>query len=217
MIRFVSPTLAAATLAALILALPLTQAASADPAPKGPLDFTMKDIDGKSVPLSSYRGKVVLIVNTASKCGFTPQYKSLQALYLKYKAQGLSILAFPANEFGQQEPGTNTEIKQFCSLRYQVSFDMFSKVVVKGEGQTPLYAYLTGKDTDPKFAGPIGWNFTKFLVDRQGHLIGRFDSPVDPMSAPITTAVESALKAKLMSAPVVSTAGNAPKGKGAGG
>jgi glutathione peroxidase len=194
--RFAFPALVTAAVAAIALALPHTPTLAADPAPHSPLDFTMTDIDGKPVPLSRYKGKVVLIVNTASKCGFTPQYKSLQALYLKYKDQGLAILAFPANEFGQQEPGSNPEIKQFCTLRYHVSFDMFSKVVVKGPSQTPLYAYLTGKDTNPKFPGEIGWNFTKFLVDRGGNLVARFDSPVDPMSPPLTGAVEKALAEK---------------------
>jgi glutathione peroxidase len=127
------------------------------------LNFTMKAIDGKDVDLSAYRGKVVLIVNVASKCGYTPQYEALEALHEKYAKDGLVIIGVPANEFGKQEPGTNEEIARFCKSKYDVKFPMMAKVVVKGEGQAPLYKYLTGKETDPKFAGPIQWNFTKFL------------------------------------------------------
>jgi glutathione peroxidase len=127
------------------------------------LNFTMKSLDGKDVPLSKYQGKVVLIVNVASRCGYTPQYKGLQALHDKYAAKGLAILGVPSNDFGKQEPGSSEEIAEFCQKNYGVKFDMFEKVVVKGEGQTPLYKFLTSSETNPKFAGPIKWNFNKFL------------------------------------------------------
>ena len=163
--------------------------------PKGPLDFKAKTIDGKDVNLSKYKGQVVLIVNTASKCGYTPQYATLEKLYEQYKAQGLRVLAFPANDFGAQEPGADTEIKQFCTLNYKTSFDLFSKISTKEPNQFPLYKYLTSTDTNRKFAGPIEWNFTKFLVDRKGNVVARFKSSVDPMSPEFTAAVEAALKA----------------------
>ncbi len=162
--------------------------------PKSPLDFKVKSIDGKDVDLKKYRGQVVLIVNTASKCGYTPQYASLEKLYSQYKEQGLRVLAFPANDFGAQEPGADSEIKQFCSLNYKTSFDLFSKISTKEPAQAPLYKYLTSADTNGKFAGPIEWNFTKFLVDRKGNVVARFKSNVDPMSPEFTAAVEAALK-----------------------
>src|SRR5712672_241479 len=146
----------------------------------GPLQYTVKDIDGKDVNLSQYKGKVVMIVNVASKCGNTPQYKQLEDLNKKYKEQGLVILGFPANEFGKQEPGTNEQIKEFCTSTYKVDFPMFSKIVVKGEGQADLYKYLTSKDTDGKHAGPITWNFEKFLVGRDGQVIARFTPKTKP-------------------------------------
>lgn len=157
------------------------------------LRFTMKDIDGKDVDLSTYRGKVIVIVNTASKCGYTPQYEELQALYTKYREQGLVVLGFPANEFGNQEPGTNEDIKAFCSDKYSVTFPMFSKVVVKGEGISPLYTHLTSNDTNPKSAGDIRWNFTKFLISREGEVTARFEPKVKPMSEEMTRAVEAEL------------------------
>ncbi|MBC8135728.1 MAG: glutathione peroxidase [Fibrella sp.] len=173
-------------------------ATSADAAPaKSPLDFTVKNIEGKTIPLSRYKGKVTLFVNTASQCGFTPQYASLETLYGRYKGKGLRILGFPANDFGGQEPGTDAQIKQFCSLRFKTSFDMFSKITVApGTGQAPLYAFLTGKDTNPKFAGPVQWNFTKFLVDDKGQVVARFDSSKDPLSPEVVSAVEAALAKK---------------------
>jgi glutathione peroxidase len=161
--------------------------------PKSPLDFTVKNIDGKNVSLKKYKGNVVLIVNTASKCGLTPQYKGLEALYQKYKGQGLKIIAFPANNFLGQEPGTNAEIKQFCSLNYKVSFDLFSKISVKGEDQHPLYHYLT---TLPQYGGDIDWNFAKFLVNRKGEVVGRFKAPTDPLAPDVTAAIEAALAEK---------------------
>jgi glutathione peroxidase len=160
------------------------------------LNFHAKDIDGKDVDLAKFKGKVLLIVNTASQCGNTPQYKDLQAIYQKYKDQGFEVLAFPANEFGEQEPGSNQQIKEFCATHYKVSFPLFSKIVVKGEGIHPLYAYLTGEETAPKFAGPIGWNFAKFLVNRKGEVIGRFDPRVVPTSEKVTGEIEKALGEK---------------------
>jgi glutathione peroxidase len=155
--------------------------------------FTMKNIDGESVDLSQYRGKVVLIVNTASECGYTPQYEGLQELYETYKDRGFKILGFPANNFGGQEPGTNKEIKQFCNVNYSVTFPMFSKVSVKGDDQVQLFQHLTTAP-NPDFTGDIKWNFEKFLISKDGKLIHRFRSPVKPMSEPITRAVEEALQ-----------------------
>src|ERR1051326_4293417 len=143
------------------------------------LNFTMTSIDGKSVDLSKYQGGVVLMVNVASECGFTPQYEGLQQLHKKYAAKGLRILGFPSNDFGAQEPGSNGEIAQFCKQNYGVEFDMFSKIVVKGAGQSALYKYLT---THPKFRGDVAWNFEKFLIGRNGEVIGRFKSEVEPLS-----------------------------------
>jgi glutathione peroxidase len=156
-------------------------------------DFTMNSIDGQPVSLKSYSGKVVMLVNVASKCGFTPQYAGLESLYEKYKDRGFLIVGVPANNFAQQEPGTNEEIKTFCSRKYNVSFPMMSKVSVLGEDKTPLYRYLTDKSSDPKFAGDIKWNFTKFLFDRNGNPLARFEPAVTPDSAEVQAAVESAL------------------------
>jgi glutathione peroxidase len=156
-------------------------------------DFTMKSIDGQPVSLSSYSGKVVLLVNVASKCGFTPQYTALEAIYEKYKDRGLVIVGVPANNFAQQEPGTDAEIKQFCSSKYMVTFPMMAKVSVKGDDQNALYTFLTAKDSDPQFAGDIKWNFTKFLFDRSGKPVARFEPNVTPDSPQVTTAIEAAL------------------------
>jgi glutathione peroxidase len=158
------------------------------------LNFTMKNIDGKDVNLSKYQGKVVLFVNVASQCGLTPQYKQLEALHEKYGKDGLCIIGVPANEFGKQEPGTNEEIKEFCSNKYNVKFDMLSKAVVKGEGICPLYKFLTSKDTNPKFAGDIGWNFTKFLIGKNGEVIGRFEPRTKPDAPEVIQAIETELK-----------------------
>ena len=160
------------------------------------LNFVMKDIDGKIVNLGRYQGNVVLMFNGASMCGFTPQYAGLEKLYMKYKDRGLVLLGFPANQFMQQEPGTDAEIKKFCTLKYNVTFPMFSKIIVKGEGINPLYKFLTSKDTDPKYAGDITWNFNKFLLDRNGAVIGRFDSKVTPESPDLVKAIEAALAEK---------------------
>ena len=156
--------------------------------------FTMKNIDGKEVPLNTYKGKVVMVVNVASKCGFTPQYKQLEAVYKKYKDQGFVILGFPANNFGHQEPGTNEEIKQFCTSKFDVTFPMFAKISVKGDDINPLYQYLTSKEEDPKFAGDITWNFNKFLIGRDGKIIDRYDSKIVPDDSKVTSAIEGALK-----------------------
>ena len=194
MIPFFALAISAALLASAPLGMVSAQSASKRPA--SVLDFTMKDIDGKDVPLTKFQGKVLLIVNTASQCGYTPQYKGLQAIYQKYKDQGFEILAFPANEFGAQEPGTDDQIKQFCSSNYKVSFPLFSKIVVKGKGIHPLYAFLTEQTTDPKHAGPIPWNFAKFLVNRKGEVISRFQPGVKPESAELSGAIEKALAEK---------------------
>lgn len=166
-----------------------------EPAKAAPaLNFEVKDIDGKSVNLAkAHQGKVLLVVNTASKCGATPQYAGLESLYGKYKAKGFEVLAFPANEFGEQEPGTNSEIKTFCSTKYNVTFPLYSKIVVKGEGIHPFYDYLTSPKTDPKFAGEITWNFNKFLINRNGEVIARFSTRDEPESAKVTKAIEDAL------------------------
>jgi glutathione peroxidase len=160
------------------------------------LNFSMKRLTGKEIPLSQYQGKVVLVVNVASECGLTPQYNQLQVLHKKYSDQGLAVLGFPANEFGAQEPGSNEEIATFCKANYGVEFDMFSKVVVKGEGQCPLYQYLTSKETNGKFAGPITWNFEKFLIGRNGEVVARFAPRVKPDSKEVIEAIEAELAKK---------------------
>jgi len=158
-------------------------------------DFTLPSIDGKPMPLSDFKGKVVLLVNVASRCGYTPQYSALESLYEKYKDQGFVIVGFPANNFGGQEPGSNEEIKTFCSRKYNVTFPLYGKVSVKGDDQTPLYQYLT-KQTDPSIMGEIKWNFTKFLVDRKGQVVQRFESAVTPDSKEVVSAVEKQLSQK---------------------
>jgi len=162
---------------------------------KEPLAGNVKNIDGAEVDLSQYKGKVVMIVNVASKCGLTPQYEQLSALHEKYKDQGLAILGFPANDFGAQEPGTESEIKTFCQTKYDVKFDMFSKVTVKGDAMAPLYKYLTSKDTNPEFAGDIAWNFTKFLVNREGKVVARFEPKTKPDAPEVIAAIEKELAA----------------------
>lgn len=166
------------------------------PKAKSVLDFTMKDIDGKDVKLKKYKGEVLLIVNTASKCGYTPQYEGLQTIYDEYKSQGFTILGFPANNFGGQEPGTESEIKEFCESKYKVKFPMFAKVSVKGEDQDELFKFLTSKETNPSFAGDISWNFNKFLVDRKGNVVARFSSKDSPESYAVKQAIEKYLKEK---------------------
>jgi len=162
---------------------------------KTPLyDIPLKDIDGKDTSLKAYHGKVLLIVNVASKCGFTPQYAGLEAIQKKYQDQGFTVLGFPCNDFGAQEPGTPDEIKQFCSSTYSVTFPLFAKLHVKGSEQHPLYAALTGKDSP--FPGDIKWNFGKFVISRDGKILKRFDSQTKPDSPQVTAAIESALAAK---------------------
>jgi glutathione peroxidase len=158
------------------------------------LNFKMKDIDGKDVELSKLQGKVVMFVNVASKCGLTPQYEALQQLHDKYAKDGLVIVGVPANEFGKQEPGTDAEIKAFCADNYSVKFTMLSKVVVKGKDICPLYDFLTSKETNPKFAGPIKWNFEKFIVGRNGEVIARFEPPVKPQDTKVVETIEAELK-----------------------
>ena len=155
-----------------------------------PLTGEMKKIDGKVVDLGNYKGKVVLVVNVASRCGYTGQYAGLQKLYDAYKDKGFVILGFPANEFGAQEPGTDTQIAEFCSSKYGVTFDMFSKIVVKGPGKASLYKALTEGANPP---GEVSWNFEKFLIGRDGKIVGRFKSPVAPDDAKLTGAIEAEL------------------------
>jgi glutathione peroxidase len=156
-------------------------------------DFTLNSIDGQPTSLSTFKGKVLLLVNVASRCGYTPQYTALEAVYEKYKDRGLVIVGVPANNFGGQEPGTNQEIKTFCSAKYNVTFPMMAKVSVKGKDIAPLYQFLTDKSANPQTGGEIGWNFTKFLIGPDGQVIARFDSAVTPDSKEVTSAVEKAL------------------------
>jgi len=158
-------------------------------------DFTMRDIDGKDVSLSAFKGKVLLLVNVASKCGFTGQYEGLEKLYTTYTNRGFVLLGFPANDFLGQEPGTEAEIKSFCTLTYGVTFPMFAKLSVKGKGMHPLYEYLTAKETNPNFGGAISWNFNKFLIGRDGAIVGRFGSRTKPDDKELVAAVEKALRA----------------------
>ncbi len=167
---------------------------TAGPDPAGSIyDHTMITIDGKELSLGSYRGKVLLIVNVASRCGYTPQYEGLEALWRKYREEGLVVLGFPANNFGAQEPGTDAEIREFCSSTYGVTFPMFSKIAVTGRDQHPLYRTLTSPDTNPAFPGDVRWNFTKYLVGRDGTILGKFASKVDPLSTELESAVADAL------------------------
>jgi glutathione peroxidase len=161
------------------------------------LSFTMRSIDGEPVELTRYRGKVVLIVNVASRCGLTPQYKGLQSLYEKYGEQGFVVLGFPCNQFLGQEPGDEAQIKQFCETKYQVQFPLFSKIHVNGDRRAPLYTYLTAQETQPAGPGDISWNFEKFLIGRDGNVIGRFIPRTKPDDAKLTKAIESALSERL--------------------
>jgi glutathione peroxidase len=160
------------------------------------LDFTMKSIDEKDIPLSSYRGKVLLIVNVASRCGYTKQYADLQKLYETYRERGLEVLGFPANNFMGQEPGTNAEIKEFCTTTFGVTFPMFSKISVRGNDQHPLYRFLTSESTNPKFSGKVKWNFQKYLINRDGEVIAKFAPGDEPMSPDVMSAIEAALTQK---------------------
>lgn len=158
-----------------------------------PLDFTLKTIDGKDAPLSQYKGKVILLVNVASKCGNTPQYKGLQALYEEFGKDGLVVIGVPANEFGKQEPGSNEDIKTFCETKYKVTFPMMSKIVVKGEGIDPLYQFLTSKELNGKFGGPISWNFEKFVIGRDGTVVARIRAGTGPESNDVRDPIKKAL------------------------
>ena len=154
-------------------------------------DFTVDDIGGKPVKLDRYKGKVLLVVNTASKCGFTPQYKGLEALYRKYKDKGLMVLGFPCNDFGQQEPGTNNEIKIFCKGKYDVTFPLFDKLHTIGADRHPLYTALSGSSSP--VPGPVTWNFNKYLISRDGRILAHYESDVEPDSSTLTKAIEDAL------------------------
>jgi glutathione peroxidase len=183
-----------ASLAA-VVGLALSTARAADEK-KSPLDYKATSIDGKEVDLSQYKGKVALVVNVASQCGNTPQYTGLEKVYKKYKDQGLVVMGFPANEFGKQEPGTNDEIAQFCKDNYSVDFPMFSKIVVKGDGISPIYKHLTSKDTNPHYAGDVTWNFEKFLIGRDGQVVARFKPKTQPESEEVVKAIEAELAKK---------------------
>ena len=175
------------------LAILLLCAASAMAAETTVYDFTMNSIDGQPVPFANFKGKVMLLVNVASRCGFTPQYTALESIYEKYKGRGFVIAGVPANNFGGQEPGSNQEIKTFCTANYNVTFPMMSKVSVKGSDITPLYKFLTDKHANPKTGGEIQWNFTKFLIGSDGRVIARFESEVTPDSPEVISAIEKAL------------------------
>lgn len=166
---------------------------AAEPA-RSVLDFSMQSIDGQETALRQFQGKVLLLVNTASKCGFTPQYGTLEETYKHYKDKGLVILGFPANNFLHQEPGSDQQIKEFCMINYGVSFPMFAKISVRGKDIHPLYKFLVEKETNPRFAGKIGWNFTKFLVDRKGNVVARFAPKQAPDDPALIAAIERALK-----------------------
>jgi len=165
----------------------------AKPAPRTVHDFSAVTIDGAAQPLSAYKGKALLIVNTASRCGYTPQYEGLEALYQKYRDRGFVLLGFPANNFMGQEPGSNAEIKAFCSTKYRTTFPLFAKISVKGNEIHPLYAYLT---RDSGFKGDVSWNFNKFLVAPDGKVVARFGSGTDPLAKELTKKLEAVLPGK---------------------
>jgi len=153
-------------------------------------DFRVKTIDGRDKSLGDYQGKLVLVVNVASECGLTPQYRGLEELHRRFASKGLAVLGFPANEFGGQEPGTNQQIATFCTKEYDVTFDMFAKVKVKGDGIEPLFDYLTSAKEDPAFAGDIKWNFNKFLIGKDGKVLARFEPKIEPTSPEVISAIE---------------------------
>lgn len=165
------------------------------PPEKSVYEFTMTDIEGKPVKLDAYKGRVVMIVNVASKCGFTPQYEGLEAIYQKYKDRGFTVLGFPANNFLGQEPGTEAEIGQFCSVNYGVTFPLFSKISVAGRDQHPLYTFLTSKKSNPEYGGAISWNFNKFLLDKDGTVVARFGTREKPDSQLVIDTIEKLLAA----------------------
>ena len=178
---------------ALLSALLVAQVVSAETT-SSLYDIPLKDINGKPTSLKSYQGKTILVVNVASKCGLTPQYSALEALHKKYQSKGLVVLGFPCNDFNGQEPGSNTEIQQFCSSKYDVTFPLFDKLHVKGPEQHPLYAALTGEKSP--FPGDVKWNFGKFLISRDGKIVKRFEPKTTPDSAEVTEAVEAAIASK---------------------
>jgi glutathione peroxidase len=182
------PILACVAFAAAAVVAPLS---AAEGTPKNVYDVTMAGMDGKPHPLAQYKGQVMMIVNVASKCGNTPQYTALEASYEKFKGQGFTILGVPANNFGGQEPGSNDEIKEFCTSKYNVTFPMVGKVSVKGDDMVPLYKYLT---TSAPKTGDVGWNFAKFLINRKGEVIDRFDPKTKPDDPAVVAAIEKALK-----------------------
>ena len=156
-------------------------------------DFKVRTIDGAQQSLDAYQGKVALVVNVASQCGLTPHYAGLQELYESFKDRGLVVLGFPCNQFGSQEPGTESDIKTFCETRFGVTFPMFAKIEVNGANRDPLYAFLTSQPTSPDGAGDIQWNFAKFLVDRKGNVVARFAPPTKPVSDEVVAAIEELL------------------------
>ncbi|MCS7089236.1 MAG: glutathione peroxidase [Verrucomicrobiota bacterium] len=166
----------------------------AETEPVVPWSVKLVGIDGREITLETFKGKVLLIVNVASRCGFTPQYEALEQIYRKYRDRGFVVLGFPCNQFGNQEPGTNEEIKDFCTSKYGVSFPLFSKIEVNGPNRHPLYQWLAGPQSP--VAGDIKWNFTKFLVGRNGRILRRFESRVRPDSEEVLKAVEDALAVK---------------------
>ena len=169
--------------------------ATAEPKKEAPaaLQFKMKSLTGQEVDLAKYQGKVVLVVNVASACGLTPQYEQLQGLHKKLAGKGLAVVGVPCNQFGKQEPGSESEIAEFCKANYGVEFDMLAKVDVNGDGACPLYKYLTALETKPKGAGKVSWNFEKFLLDRKGNVIGRFEPKTSPDDPALLKAIEAAL------------------------
>lgn len=180
----------------LCLALTAPNLGRGQESPKKPvsvLDHHVKTIDGEEIALTKFQGEVLLIVNTASQCGYTSQYQGLEALHVKYKARGFRVLAFPSNDFGRQEPGSEAEIKAFCQAQYRVTFPLFAKTVVKGDGIHPLYAYLSAKDTNPRFAGDVSWNFAKFLINRKGEIVARFEPNEMPESETLVREIEASL------------------------
>lgn len=179
-----------------VIAAGVSLAAAEENKDMGVYAFKVKDINGEVVDLSRYKGKVAMVVNVASRCGLTPQYEALNAVYKQYADKGFAVLGFPANNFMGQEPGTNEEIKFFCETKYDVAFDIFAKISVKGDDIAPLYAYLTSKESNPGFSGTIKWNFSKFLVDREGKVIARFAPTTKPDSKKVIAAIESALAGK---------------------
>jgi glutathione peroxidase len=180
-----------------VLAFSLLVAAAVAGGSPTALNFKMKGLDGKDVDLGQYQGKVVMIVNVASKCGLTPQYKQLQAIHEKYAPEGLVILGFPCNQFNQQEPGSAEEIRQFCSVNYRVAFPLLAKIEVNGPGACPLYKYLTALDAKPKGAGKIAWNFEKFIIGRSGAVVARFDPRTKPDAPEVVRVIETELAKRL--------------------